>query len=245
MRCFRELLVAVQFLTRLPVPPYRYEPTLVPGAAKFYPLAGALIGLGAWALDWALRPHLPGTIFAAVVLAYLVLVTGGMHEDGLADSCDGLGAGGERARMLEIMRDSRMGSYGTLAIVFSVLARWALLAAIAPERFVAFVIAAQVFSRWTPLPLGFFLPSAREQGLGQKVAGKVSLASLVVGSCVALAIAALCLGWKMLFPAAAVVAVTAASGALYRARLGGITGDCFGATAQLSEIGVYLCAVWQ
>ena len=116
----------LQFLTRLPVPAYRFEPDMVMGAAKFYPIVGALVGLGAVAIEWLLRAHLPAAVVAAVVLAYFVVLTGGMHEDGLADTADGLGAGGERKRVLEIMRDSRIGSFGTLAIVFSILCRWAL-----------------------------------------------------------------------------------------------------------------------
>jgi adenosylcobinamide-GDP ribazoletransferase len=244
VRALRELLAAVQFLTRLPVPAYRFEPEMVTGAAKFYPLVGALVGLGAIAIDWLLRVHLPPSVVAGAVLAYFVVLTGGMHEDGLADVCDGLGAGGERGRMLGIMRDSRVGSFGALAIVFSVLCRWALLSSIAPGRFASYVLAAQVLCRWTALPLAACLPSARKDGLGEKLAHKVSFGALAFGSALAVAIVGLSLRAQMLAPAAAVLAVTLASGLVYRAKLGGITGDCFGASNQLAEIAVYLCAVW-
>jgi adenosylcobinamide-GDP ribazoletransferase len=244
MRPLRELLAAVQFLTRLPVPAYRFEPELATGAVKFYPVAGALIGLGAAAIELLLRNHLPAIIVSLAVLAYLVLLTGGMHEDGLADTFDGLGAGGERSRMLEIMRDSRMGSYGTMAIVFSVLSRWTLLSLIAPQRFAVWVIAAQVLCRWSSLPLAAWLPSARRDGLGVQLAGKVSAWSVVAGSAVAFGIAFMCLRGRMIAPAAVVLLITLLSGLYYRRKLGGITGDCFGASNQLAEIGVYLCAVW-
>ncbi len=244
MRALRELLAAIEFLTRLPVPAYRFEPEMVMGAAKFYPIVGALVGLGAVAIQWLLRAHLPAGVVAALVLAYFVILTGGLHEDGLADTADGLGAGGERKRVLEIMRDSRIGSFGTLAIVFSVLCRWALLSAIAPGKFAYYVLGAQVLCRWTALPLAAFLPSARKDGLGEKLAHKVSLAALALGSVLALAIVGFSLRAQMLAPVAAVIAVTIASGLLYRAKLGGITGDCFGASNQLAEIAVYLCAVW-
>lgn len=244
MRPLRELLAGIQFLTRLPVPAYRFEPDMVMGAAKFYPIVGALVGLPAVAIERLLRGHLPVTVVAAAVLVSFVVITGGMHEDGLADTADGLGAGGERKRVLDIMRDSRIGSFGTLAIVFSVLCRWALLSAIAPGRFAFYVLSAQVLCRWTALPLAHFLPSARKDGLGEKLAHKVSLAALAIGSALALAIVGLCLRIRMLAPVAAVLAVTIASGLWYRAKLGGITGDCFGASNQLAEIAVYLCAVW-
>jgi len=244
VRWLRELLVAVQFLTRLPVPAYRFEPEMVMGSAKLFPVVGALVALGAVGIEWLLRVHLPASIVAVVVLAYFVMLTGGLHEDGLADTFDGLGAGGERKRMLDIMRDSRIGSFGTLAIIFSVLARWALLGAIAPGRFAGYVVAAQVLCRWTALPLAAFLPSARTDGLGQKFAGQVSAGSVVVGSVLAFGIVGYCLRREMLIPIVAVALVTLVSGLVYRAKLGGITGDCFGTSNQLAEIAVYLCAVW-
>jgi adenosylcobinamide-GDP ribazoletransferase len=244
VRLLRELLAAVQFLTRLPVPNYRFEPDMVMASAKLYPIVGALVGVGAVAIEWLLRAHLPAGVAAVAVLVYSVTLTGGMHEDGLADACDGLGAGGERKRMLDIMRDSRIGSYGTLAIVLSVLARWALLAAISPGRFAGYVLTAQVLCRWTALPLAAFLPSARKDGLGEKLAHKVSIGALCVGTALALVIAGFSLRAQLILPFAAVIAVTVVSGAVYRAKLGGITGDCFGATNQLAEIAVYLCAVW-
>lgn len=244
MRLLRELLVAVQFLTRLPVPQFRFEAEMVMSSAKLFPVVGALVGLGAVAIARLLRAHLPASIVAVAVLLYLVILTGGMHEDGLADTCDGLGAGGERKRMLDIMRDSRIGSYGTLAIVISVLGRWALLGAISPGIFGTYVLAAQVLCRWTALPLAVFLPSARRDGLGEQLARKVSFSALAVGTALALAIVGLCLRKQMLVPVAAVMAVTFLSGLIYRSKLGGITGDCFGASNQLAEIAVYLCAVW-
>lgn len=244
MRILRELLIAVQFLTRIPVPRYRFVPEEMPGAAKWFPLVGEMVGLGAVGLHWLLRPHLPGGIVAMAVIVYLALVTGGLHEDGLADTADGLGAGGPRERMLAVMRDSRIGSFGTVAIVLSVLLRWGLLSAMEPAKFAGYVLAAQVLSRWSALPLSVALPSAREGGLGSKFASSISAASLIAGSVLALAIVGFTLRTHALAPVAAVAAVTLLSGLLYRSKLGGITGDCMGATIQISEIAVYLCAVW-
>ncbi|PSH03093.1 MAG: adenosylcobinamide-GDP ribazoletransferase [Acidobacteria bacterium] len=244
MRLLRELLAAVQFLTRLPVPSYRFEPDMVMGAAKLYPIVGALVAFGAIALERLLRPHLPASAIAVAVLVYFGIITGGLYEDGLADTCDGLGAGGERKRMLDIMRDSRIGSFGTLAIVFSVLGRWVLLTAIAPGKFASYVLAAQVLCRWTALPLAVFLPPARKDGLGEKLANKISIPALLFGSVLAFAIVGFALRAQMAAPVAAVIAVMLVSGLIYRRKLGGITGDCFGASSQLAEIAVYVCAVW-
>jgi adenosylcobinamide-GDP ribazoletransferase len=196
------------------------------------------------AIEWSLRAHLPASVIAVVVLVYLGTLTGGLHEDGLADTFDGLGAGGNRKRMLDIMRDSRIGSFGALAIVFSVLLRCVLLTAMAPAKFGSYVIAAQVLCRWTALPLAAFMPSARTDGLGEKLAHKVSISALALGSALALAIVGFSLRTQMVAPVAVVIAVTIISGLVYRAKLGGITGDCFGASNQLAEIAVYVCAVW-
>jgi adenosylcobinamide-GDP ribazoletransferase len=244
VRLVRELLAAVQFLTRIPVPAYRFEPDMVIGSAKLFPIVGALVGIGAIALEWVVRPHLSSGLVALVVLVYLSMITGGLHEDGLADTFDGLGAGGQKKRMLDIMRDSRIGSFGTLAIVFSVLGRWLLLSSIAPEKFAFYVLTAQVLSRWTALPLAAFMPSARTDGLGEKLANKVSISSLAVGTTLAFGIVWVALRSQMLVPVAAVIAVIILSGLVYKVKLGGVTGDCFGASNQLAEMAVYLCAVW-
>ena len=105
------------------------------------------------------------------------IITGGFHEDGLADTADALGGGWTKPRMLEIMHDSRIGSFGTLAIVLSLLARWALLSALPVARFPLYLLTAHVLCRWTTLPLGAFLESARTDGLGAKLAHKIPLAS--------------------------------------------------------------------
>jgi adenosylcobinamide-GDP ribazoletransferase len=196
------------------------------------------------AIQWSLRAHLPTSVIAVVVLVYFGMLTGGLHEDGLADTFDGLGAGGGRKRMLDIMRDSRIGSFGALAIIFSVLLRWVLLTAMDPARFASYVLAAQVLCRWTALPLAAFMPSARTDGLGAKLAQKVSIPALAIGSVLAFAIVGFSLRSQTVAPVAAVIAITMISGLVYRAKLGGITGDCFGASNQMAEIAVYMCGVW-
>lgn len=245
MRWWREWLTALQFMTRLPVPAFRFSPELVQGAAKLFPLVGLLLGALAAALAWLLWPHLPTSLVAAVALIALAFMTGGMHEDGLADSCDGLGAGGSKERMLTIMRDSRIGSFGALAVMFSVLLRWSALSSLPASQFYAYLIAAQVASRWTVLPLAYFLPPARADGLGKKFAGLVSRGALVLGSVLALAVLIALLRDAAWRPALAALLAGGVTAAVYRAKLGGITGDGFGAAIQLTEIAVYCSALWR
>ena len=232
-------------MTRIPVPGFRYESGLVLAGAKFYPLVGALVALGAIGIERAMRAHLPASILAIVVVTYLVVVTGGFHEDGLADTADALGGGWTPERMLTIMHDSRIGSFGTIAVCLSILARWALLSNMPPERFPLYMLAAHVLCRWSTLPLGAFMQPARTDGLGAKIARKISPTSAAVGSLFAFAIVAWALKIQAVIPIAAVSCLTFLSGWYYQSQIGGVTGDCFGATNQLSEIAVYLCGVWQ
>jgi len=245
LRTLREFAAAMQFMTRLPVPAFRFEPDMVLGGAKFYPLIGALVALGAILLERAFRAHLASGVVAFLVLLYLVVVTGGFHEDGLADTADALGGGWSRERMLEIMHDSRIGSFGTIAVCLSLLARWALLSAMSPERFPMYILTAHVLCRWSTLPLGTFFQSARNDGLGAKLAHKIPLHSAAIGSLFAFAIVGAALRLQAIVPIVVVSIVTMLSGFYYRSQIGGVTGDCFGATNQLAEIAVYLCGVWQ
>jgi len=245
MKALCEFAAAMQFMTRIPMPPFRYEPELVLNGAKFYPIVGALVALGAIAIEWMLRPHLPAALTALAVVIYLVVITGGFHEDGLADAADAFGGGWTRERMLEIMHDSRIGSFGTLALVLSLGARWGLLTAMPVTRLPWYLLTAHVLCRWTTLPLGTFMESARSDGLGARLAHKIPRSAAIVGSVLAFTIAGCALRWQAVAPIVAVSAITLLSGLYYRSRIGGVTGDCFGATNQLAEIAVYVCGVWR
>jgi adenosylcobinamide-GDP ribazoletransferase len=245
-----DLLTAVQFLTRLPVPSAPYEQDSLARAVKFFPIVGALIGSGSLLLYRLLTPHLPLTIVAVLVVIYLVAITGCLHEDGLADSVDGFGGGWERERLLEIMRDSRIGTYGAASLALSLLARVLLIASLPRVQVAGYLIVAPVLSRWTTLPLSFFLSPARERsenqldGQGARIARLTSPANLIVGSLFAFVIAFGLLRVRALVPVLVSIGVTLITALYYKHRIRGVTGDCFGATNQLTEIAVYLCGVW-
>src|SRR3982074_1673471 len=119
MRLIDDFLVAVQFFTRLPVLRVRFDPESLSRAAKFFPVVGLMIGLGASVLQRVAAPHLSRPLVALLVLTFLVLITSGLHEDGLADTADGFGGGLNLEQVLKIMRDSRIGSFGALALILS------------------------------------------------------------------------------------------------------------------------------
>jgi adenosylcobinamide-GDP ribazoletransferase len=244
MRFVNDMLVALRYMTRLPAPAVVYAPDSLARAAKFFPAVGLVVAAGAVGLNKILSSHVDRAIVVLLVLVYLVLVTGGLHEDGLADAADGFGAGWSRERILEIMHDSRIGSYGAIALTLSLLGRYVLLGHLPPLKFSSYVIAAHVLCRWTTLPLGFFLaPATEHEGQGAQVARRVSMGSLIFGTLFTFGVCYWRLRNASWIPVSAATAVTLASGLYYKSQIGGVTGDCFGATNQLSEIAVYLCGV--
>ena len=233
---FRLFAVAVQFMTRFPVPAIRVEEGDLRRASMFFPLIGVLVaGAGIAvraAAGWLWGPGV-GTV--AAVLA-MVAVTGAFHEDGLADTADGVWGGWSPAQRLRIMRDSRLGTYGSVAL-FGVLAlRLALLAPLPLDRFAATVLIGHVTGRSAGLALAALLPAARDQGHGAKATGLPPGAGVVVAAATLAAVLALCAGrwaWAPLLAAAlGVLAVRR----LARRRLNGLTGDVLGAVNQVAHV---------
>ncbi len=240
-----DIAVAFQFLTRLPVPPVAFAPDGLARAVKFFPVVGLAIGSGAALVGKLLAPHLGRPVTALAVLLYLVLITGCLHEDGLADLADSLG-GWTQEQRLAILHDSHLGSYGGTALVLSLLSRAALLAGLPLAQFTAYMVSAHVLCRWSMLPLSYYLRPARErEGQGARIAGLTSAASLVAGSLFTFATVVVALRKAAIGPLLCAMVVPLVSGFFYMRKLGGVTGDCFGATNQLTEIAVYLCGVWQ
>jgi adenosylcobinamide-GDP ribazoletransferase len=239
------MATAFQFLTRIPMPSLSFESDSLSRAIKFFPLVGLVVGAGVVLLQRVLISHLTRPLVAFLLLGYLVFITGCFHEDGLADTADALGGGWDRDQILLIMKDSRIGSYGATAIILSLLARYLLLASLPLEHFAAYVISAHVLCRWTSLPLSYFLPPAREQdGQGARIAKLTSLPSLIFGSVFSVAIVVFALRWSAIAPLLSATIAVILSGWFYMRKINGVTGDCFGATNQLTEIAVLFCGVW-
>ena len=240
-----DLLSAFQFLTRIPLPSINYRPDSLASSVKFFPLVGACLGAMAALLHKGLGNHLAPLASALVIVLFLVLITGALHEDGLADAADGFGGGHTRERILLIFRDSRIGSYGAAALCLSLIGRVIMIAENSGDRLARYLIVANLLCRWTILPLSYFLPAARDgEGQGVRIAQLVSRSSLIVGTVFAVLLTGFLLRWQAVAPFAATLLVTALSARFYSRKIGGITGDCFGATTQITETAVYLCGAW-
>ena len=241
----RDLKVAALFLTRFPI---RLDGTAtmrdLAAAVYAFPLVGAAVGLlGGLAFavaTWLGLPSLPAALLAIVAM---LLATGALHEDGLADTADGLGAGTDRARALEIMGDSRIGSFGALALLLSVLARLIALAPMWDPREVTLVLVAAGMTSRALMPVVMLLqPSARAEGLAA-AAGTPQPLRVMLGAFLAIAGAVLLLPLPMAVTALAASAVIALAFAAWLGnRLGGCTGDTLGAVQQIAEI-VFLLAI--
>ena len=229
----KRLVVAFGFLTRLPMPRVEAGANDFAAAIRCYPLVGLAIGVLVAAAGWAGASIDPWTGACAALLMWIA-VTGALHLDGLADLADGLGAAhGDRTRLLAVMADPRIGSFGVVAIVSQMIAKLVLLHAIGLTAW-WMVILVPFAARMGPLAWAVLLPPLRAGGLGAAVAGAVRSRDLV--------------GWGLLLALAA-VAVPALLGvpllilavaAWLRRKLGGVTGDAHGAGIELVETGVLL-----
>ena len=230
---------ALAFMTRLPVG--RHEPLgadALSRAAVWFPATGLVVG-AVVAAAHALAAELTTSAAATVIaLSAAIVVTGGLHEDGLADSADALGAHTTRERRLEILRDPQIGTYGALALILVVGFSVAALEPLDQGDFTRTVLVAHVLARWSTLPQALLLPAARRDGAGSLVRpGRwITIAGTLFAVAVCLAVGGLGPGAAAFAIAAA---VTAAGGLAVQATLGGVTGDTLGAVNKLVELSTY------
>lgn len=236
---------AVGFLTRVPVPFGADEAPRLAAAAPWLPLVGAAVGAvsgGALALVALLPGAEAAGVAAALGLAAGAALTGALHEDGLADTADGLGVLGDRERRLAVMRDSRLGTFGALALLVWLLVAWSALRPLPTGEAVEALVAAGALSRWAILVHATLGRPARPEGAVHAL--RVGPVAAVVSTAVALAAALLTLGvvpGLVATGAAAAVGALVAAGA--RRALGGITGDTCGAAAALGQAAVLVVAL--
>ena len=232
-------VLAITFLTILPLPVRDRDDG--GSAPAFHPLVGALVGAVAGAVYAAAAPGLGSSVAAVLAVAALVVVTGGLHQDGLADCADGLGVRGDRERRLRVMREPTIGTFGTLALVLWVLLITTALAQLSTRDGVAALITAAATARFAALLHARWARPARTDGLGSAFAP--SWISVVVGGLTAAVVA---VAWDVTAAPFAILAsllVAAGVTAWSRRTLGGRTGDTLGATVVITEVAVIL--IWR
>jgi adenosylcobinamide-GDP ribazoletransferase len=233
---------AVAFLTRLPMPhPDGAMPQNFVRAHRMFPVVGALIGAAVGFFCLALRwCEVPDLAAAALALGACAILTGALHEDGLADVADGFGGGRDKEAKLEIMRDSRLGTYGALILLVSFAAKLSALASLADGHVVYALIAAHALGRGMLPLMSVNLPYARSDGLARN-AGQPDTAVAITALIIALLIALFALSWANAFWSALVAGVSAIGMAWLATRqIGGQTGDVLGGAEQVAETAILL-----
>ncbi len=244
-RWWRRFLLATSLLTRVPLAAVAQSGSQDLGhSLGLAPLVGILLGLAGGAVFWlASSLGLPPLAAGLLTVLATFLLTGGLHEDGLADVADGFGGGQDQKRKLAIMRDSRIGSYGSAALIFSVALRAAALSAVAdPTAVCLALIAAHSVSRGLLPAIMYSLPLARPDGLAATVGQAPGQAViLAIGTAVIAAVSSLgvALGAAALMIGA--IATLFVSW-LARRQIGGYTGDVLGAAQQGSEAAILIAA---
>ncbi|HTG38757.1 adenosylcobinamide-GDP ribazoletransferase [Sphingomonas sp.] len=234
----RSFLIALSFLTRLPVPRIDASAADFARAVRLYPFVGLLIGALVAGVAWAGALVDPWLGALAGVLAW-TWVTGALHLDGLADLADGLGAAhGNRDRLLTVMADPHVGSFGVVALVLQIAAKLVLLCLLLPHGALA-VMTVPAAARIGPLVWAWRLPPLRPGGLGASIAGAVRPRDLFAwaGGLIALCV--------VLPPLAITPLVLLALGAWFKRRIGGVTGDVHGAGIELTETALLVALLAQ
>ncbi|HNR87002.1 MAG TPA: adenosylcobinamide-GDP ribazoletransferase [Spirochaetota bacterium] len=231
------ILVAVQFLTKLPVPRLGAPTARDLGRSMaYYPIVGFAIGALLCLLDRALSMALSPLLTSVLIVTAWAAITGALHLEGFADTADGIAAGGDRARTLAVMKDPNTGAKGAAALTFLILIKIAVLSELTPDARSWALLIAPVLSRWAMTATAVICPYARpEGGLGKGFVEEAGVVELVIACASAIAIGGALLGWRFALPASAAIASTALYAIFMKKKIGGITGDTLGALNELVE----------
>jgi adenosylcobinamide-GDP ribazoletransferase len=246
----RLFFIALQFLTRVPVPAWvGWQPVWMNDSARHFPAVGLVVGGTAAFVLWAAALWWTAAVAVLLSMAATIWLTGAFHEDGLADTCDGLGGAVDRERALAIMKDSRLGTYGAVGLLLVLALKAAALHGLATRDLLAALaalplahawsrVATVVLLRW--LPYGGDADHAKAKPMAQQVDGLAFGIALMWGVIAAVGAAVFLPQAALWWAAVAAVVVTLWMAGWLRRRLGGYNGDALGATQQFCEVAVYL-----
>jgi len=242
----QDFLTGLQFLTRLKVAQQTdWSPESFGRSVRLFPLIGAVIGLLLVVVDFIVGKHLPPNVLAVILIVMEIVITGGLHGDGLMDTADGIFSGRNRERMLEIMKDSRVGANGVMAFCLVVLLKWSLLIDLTPAHLMAALFIMPVISRFSMVVGITCFPYARPDGMGKAFAQYAGKKALLVAAVLTGVLVLLC---TIVFPAGKLAVAGLAAALLFTGLfcnyvkniLGGLTGDTYGAITELSELVVLM-----
>lgn len=235
----RPLLVALQFLTAIPIRmSFEVSSRLMGRAMAWFPLVGLVIGGILGLVDLGLRWVLPPTVRAALVVTLWVMLTGALHLDGLMDCCDGLLAARAPERRLDILRDSRVGAFAVVGAVCLLLVKFAAVSELSPASRLGALFVVPALSRAAVVYAVRAYPYARPgPGLGQIFRDGLTWREVAIAAVTAVLAALVALGWLGVVLAGVIWVITAAIAWWVRSRIPGLTGDVYGAINELTELG--------
>lgn len=250
---WRDLIVAVQFLTRLPLSTAAPDSASLRRATLFFPLVGTAVGCFTAGILWLAGLLWPAWLAVILAIAAELRLTGALHEDGLADFCDGFGGGWSRDQILSILKDSRIGTYGTLGLGLAVALRVGSLSAVVSQYgregwlyWAAALVASAAVGRWTVVCAMVLIPPiVNRESLTRDVAKQMSWQSFAasgLGAAPAMGLFAYLMPLHALLAVGLVAAALLMIASRIHRRLGGITGDCLGCIAYVSQVLVLLSA---
>lgn len=232
----RPLITAFAFLTRLPIRAGAISDRDLGRSVGFFPLVGLVLGLVTAGVAYALAGSFTPTMVAIVLVAAGALLTGGLHLDGLSDLFGGLAGGqGDRERILALMRDSRMSVQGAVAVMLVLAAKIEAMSVLVEARNYAALVAIPVIGRFAVAPAIIMFPYTRPEGLGRAFNGEAGWPQLVMVA-VTMGAVLLAFGVSLGQPALAGLLSAIIVGLALRAKLGGLTGDVYGATIEIAEV---------
>ncbi len=237
--CLNNFLLFFQFFTRVPInKSLNCEKENFRKGSIFFPVVGLFIGLVQWIVYYMLIKVLPINITSVFVVIIPIVITGGLHVDGLGDTCDGFFSfKGDKDKIIEIMKDSRVGTYASIAIVFDMLARYAAVYTIIEMNLPLILIATPIIARFTVVFLSFIGKNAKETGSGNIFIGNIDVKSIVIAGTITIALGTLLIGFNKI----SVLIVSALSFSFLfnkfcESKITGLTGDTLGANNELVEV---------
>lgn len=249
MAFWRQFLAMLQFLTRIPVNERWCDGVDLKDYSRgivCFPLVGLVMGLLTALVWWTVMPHVGALVAAIAVVIAHIMLSGGLHLDGLADSCDGLFSVRSRERILEIMRDSRIGTNGALALIVVVVLRTALIYQMSADGLpvLALLIVTPVVGRGMMAVMMYRQVYARESGMGNLFIGKISEGRFGVTLLLMAALVLFIGGLSSLFALLVTLLFVFGFRRFVASRIGGQTGDTLGAACELSELVFLFFLLW-
>ena len=233
---------ALQFLTIFPTPVRKKADTLVLGQSlPYFPVVGMILGAILLGLYYGLILVLPSTVVIALLIIVLVILTGAHHIDGFIDTCDGVFASKPKRERLAIMSDTRVGAFGIVGAVILLMLKYASLSSV--TMILPALLVMPTLSRWTVVSIIFTFPYARKSGMGLPFKQGATWQRLAIATAIALIVSLIVLRWWGLALMAILWLIVFGIGVFFRSRLGGLTGDNYGAVIELSEVLVLLLII--